>query len=128
MKTKKTTESTVLIGYVGVDSGQLMVCDPCYIKGDDWKDTDYEPTTANASGHYPLNYNGACGATLSDKGYGTLAFDLGHGGAGVAFSSGWGDGEYPVYATIIDGRVARVEIVMIDEDDSDYEDEDEDDE
>lgn len=29
------------IGVVGVDSGQLLVCDPCYIDGE-WKDEDFE--------------------------------------------------------------------------------------
>lgn len=30
-----------LIGYVAVDSGHLMVCDPCYIKSE-WKDAEFE--------------------------------------------------------------------------------------
>ncbi len=30
-----------LIGYVGVDSGQLMMCDPCYIDGE-WKQKEFE--------------------------------------------------------------------------------------
>lgn len=30
-----------LIGHVGVDSGQLMLCDPCYIDSQ-WKEEDFE--------------------------------------------------------------------------------------
>jgi len=30
----------VQLGIVGVDSGQIVVCDPCYIKSE-WKDTQY---------------------------------------------------------------------------------------
>lgn len=30
-----------LLGYVGVDSGQLMICDPCYIDGF-WVDQPYD--------------------------------------------------------------------------------------
>jgi hypothetical protein len=58
---------------------------------------------------YPYSYNGACQATLSE-GYGELAFRLGHAGAGVVFSSGWGDGMYPVYGEKHDGRIMRVYI------------------
>lgn len=115
------TETTVLIGLVSVDSGQLIVGDPCYIGGD-FGDEEFAPSAPNDQGYYPHTYNGACGATLSDKGYGELAFSAGHGGAGVAFRSGLGDGTYPVYATIVDDpvwgkRVARVEIVMMEEGD-----------
>lgn len=58
---------------------------------------------------YTYSYNGACQATLSE-GYGELAYRLGHAGAGVVFSSGWGDGMYPVYGEKHDGRIMRVYI------------------
>ena len=37
-------EDRVLVGYVGVDSGQVMICDPCYIDSE-WKhpEDDDEP-------------------------------------------------------------------------------------
>ena len=60
---------------------------------------------------YSYSYNGACQATLS-QGYGELAYRLGHAGAGVVFSSGWGDGMYPVYGEKHDGRIMRVYIDM----------------
>lgn len=108
------TYSEQLIGYVGVDSGQLMIGDPCYI-GKDFDTDDFDPSDPNDSGKYPMTYNGACGATLSDRGFG----ELGNATA-VAFSSGLGDGVYPVYAVIVDDpvwgrRVASVRVVMMEE-------------
>ena len=32
----------ILLGKVGVDSGQLLICDPCYID-DGWKKEDFSP-------------------------------------------------------------------------------------
>jgi hypothetical protein len=112
------TYTEVLIGYVGVDSGQLMLCDPCYIDKD-FPTEEFNPDQPDDRGTYPMTYNGACGATLSDKRFG----ELGHGLA-VAFSSGLGDGTYPVYATIVDDpmwgkRVASVRVVMMEEGDND---------
>lgn len=113
----------VLIGHVAVDSGQLMLCDPCYLnKWQDNKEWAKEP--ADQNGMYPFSYNGSCGATVGDDQYGQLKFDGGHAGAGVAFASGFGDGFYPVYATIIeDGlwgrRISEVRVVMIDEEEED---------
>jgi hypothetical protein len=155
----------VLLGRVGVDSGQLMVCDPCYIdnqwdkeefssikvyvdqmNGTQWcrvwdcalpdgttgfdrygdPIAAYQDKSANdliASGRWVekketnpvagnFSYNGACHTTMRHPAHGgTLGADT-----AVAFSSGYGDGCYPVYATYNkDGRVAKVEIVMIDE-------------
>ena len=34
----------------------------------------------------------------------------------VCFSTGWGDGTYPVYATKEDGRIARIEVDMAGDD------------
>lgn len=130
----------VLIGHVGVDSGQLLMCDPCYIDSEwskedftdirlyEHKDTKeklqymvdfphYEAEIAKygknmnqliATGEwddvpmteskFPFSYNACCKATLSGDGYGQLNYKLGHAGVGVAFSTAYGDGIYPVYA------------------------------
>lgn len=158
MKSKR-----IKIGEVGVDSGQLLVCDPCYIKSE-WKTTEdfcgYDtlrdtktgklwsygkvkgatqfpgnygepipecdnltPNELAESGRWVVvskpppsgefSYNGCCEATLSNESAGQLRFKLGHAGAGVAFSSGYGDGCYPVYATYNkEGRIVKVEIIM----------------
>ena len=38
---KKKTEKEICIGHVAVDSGQLMICDPCYIDSE-WENEDFE--------------------------------------------------------------------------------------
>ena len=133
-----------LIGKCGVDSGQLLITDPCYVK--DFISNDYQDIRQykNSNGDilefrkdfsnydetiekygksmnqlteekvfYPVNrktnkdysYDGCCNATLSKKQGDSV------GGLGVAVSSGYGDGEYPVYAHYNDdGRVALVVI------------------
>ena len=94
-----------LIGEFSVDSGQAMVGDPCYL--DEWKPWNSEENNfadhVNKKGEY--GYLGACEATLG-KGFGQLGE-----ASAVAFSTGYGDGLYPVYAQINDeGRVALVVI------------------
>lgn len=53
------------------------------------------------------SYEGVCKATLG-AGYGELAYRRGHKGAGVAFSTAFGDGLYPIYGEKHDGRIVRV--------------------
>lgn len=102
-----------LIGQFAVDSGQAMVGDPCYL--DDWKpwndkEVNFEDHV-NRVGEY--GYLGACNATLG-KGFGQL------GNQAVAFSTGYGDGLYPVYANINeDGRITKVVIIFDEEDEED---------
>ncbi len=127
MNNRPTNTETRLIGLVGVDSGQLLLTDPCYLS--DFVSDGYTgtPTEANSNGLFPYSYSGACAATLGTRMAGGLAFRLGHEGAGVAFSTGWGDGLYPVYVTYSDeGRIASVEVRFMDEHLDDEDDEDED--
>ena len=102
----KTNELT-LIGRFAVDSGQAIVGDPCYL--DEWQPWDDKVDTfdkhVEKAGEY--GYLGACGVTL-DKGYGQLGMS-----SAVAFSTGYGDGLYPVYAEINDdNRITKVVIVF----------------
>lgn len=157
--------SSKLIGHVGVDSGQLLLCDPCYIDSE-WVKEDFEDlrkyehkTTKDilqflvdfknyqtpidkfdgknmneliATGEWeelpygpaehPFSYNACAKATLSDDGHGELRFRHGHVGAGVAFSTAFGDGMYPVIAHYMpDGTLRSVE-VLFQNDDEDLED------
>lgn len=174
----------VLLGVVGVDSGQLLVCDPSYLASEWQRDTDppgqdntrpvyrdtedgslwqctalesgtrdpgiksflvYDfkldeyggmtPNELRETGRWieqempPLpcrgrfSYNGCCEATLNNPNHGgQLNYLMGHEGAGVVFSSGFGDGEYEVWATLWEDpedpnhtRIASIEIVMISE-------------
>lgn len=114
----------VLLGHVAVDSGQLMITDPCYINGewdpditgiDDVFGEESSPQVVAGQKSIeeknlpPYSYIGAMRTTLS-TGYGELAFTKGHAGAGVVFATAWGDGIYPVYGEMHDGRIIRVYI------------------
>jgi len=112
---------TKQIGVVGVDSGQLLVCDPCYIGGE-WKETDDSKDLSHADNKGQFSYGGCCEATLNNKTQGgQLNYTMGHAGAGVVFSSGFGDGCYPVIAHYKDYgheghpdmRIRKIEITMI---------------
>jgi hypothetical protein len=105
-----------LLGTVGVDSGQVMVCDPCYI-GSEWQKDDDKKELFDKSNEGKFSYGGCCIATMSEKLGGQLKYKLGHAGAGVAVSSGYGDGGYPVYAEYNDeGIVKRITVEFIADD------------
>lgn len=155
-----------LIGHVGVDSGQLLLCDPCYIDSQ-WEKEDFadlrryqhkdsgytlqylkdfinyqEPmeefggknmNELIATGEWEelpydlpkheFSYNACAKATLSEDGHGQLNFKLGHPGVGVAFSTAFGDGMYPVIAHYhSDGTLRSVEVVFQNEEDDDWND------
>jgi hypothetical protein len=98
------------IGEVAVDSGQIMIIDPCYIDDDfnNQFDGQYEDKQRSS---YEMNYNGCCQASLNEKGYGTLANSLGINLA-IASRTAYGDGVYPVYAEISSG--GRIKTLTID--------------
>lgn len=118
-------DNAELIGHVGVDSGQMMLCDPCYIESSwDRADTEFDfgasdrdtPTNTNFS------YAGACETTLARKQAGVLGR-----GTGAVCSSGFGDGSYPVYVEFSDEgawgrRVKSMTIVFIEDDEDTDED------
>ena len=101
-----TLEGLTLIGHIAVDSGQAMVGDPCYLDGwEPWvSEVDNFDEHVNKKGQY--GYLGACNATITE-GFG----QLGNADA-VVFSTGYGDGLYPVYAKL--NGDARVDMVVID--------------
>lgn len=102
------------LGRVGVDSGQVMIGDPCYLdkygkkSSNGFEFVDAEVDAQQASGEYDYSYSGACAATLSDNGAGQLGT-----GSAVSVSSGYGDGVYPVFGTYNeDGRIIKVEVLF----------------
>jgi hypothetical protein len=101
MINKLDVSELVYAGSIGVDSGQAMIGDPCYLDG--WKPWNSEEMKFEDHNLVPGEYGylGACNATLT-KGYGQLgAADA------VVFSTGYGDGLYPVYVKLNeDGRIA----------------------
>lgn len=104
------TSTLTHIGSFSVDSGQAIIGDPCYL--DEWQNWDEnEPFENHVEKAGQYGYLGACGVTLKE-GYGILGM-----GSAVAFTTGYGDGLYPVYAEITeDGRIAKVVIDFIGED------------
>lgn len=70
-----------LIGHIGVDSGQVMIVDPCYVIDDKDK------------------YGQICEVTLSDKQGGPVLPNVPNNAMlAVAHSTRDGDGVFPVYA------------------------------
>src|SRR3990167_4615674 len=93
-----------LIGYAPVDSGQLIIIDPCYLG--EWKDGKAFPKEGEPSNHYAK----ACKATTGKAQAGEILVS-GIAGNGVVFCSGWGDGNYPVSAVYSeDGHIKSVRI------------------
>lgn len=102
-----------LVGRCGVDSGQLLIIDPCYLS--EWKhgdmDGDYDedkPMTPAKN-----NYDECCKVTLSQDA-GPVLRNL-----AVVSNTGWGDGNYPVYATWKHGRIVKLEVDFENEDEED---------
>jgi hypothetical protein len=85
-----------------VDSGQAMVGDPCYLY--DWDTSrNVEFDDNSIVGEY--SYNGVSATTVKHN-FGTVGEHK-----AVAFSTGYGDGVYPVYVKLNDdGRVSMVVI------------------
>tara|TARA_R110000744_G_scaffold43055_3_gene96790 strand:+ start:1090 stop:1407 length:318 start_codon:yes stop_codon:yes gene_type:complete len=98
-----------LIGRFGVDSGQVMLVDPCYVK--DFESNEFNFLEKNKKNpNNSFSYNGACNQTcFTDAMGGILKNKIGAEMAVVA-STGYGDGGYDVYATYEDGRVKKLEV------------------
>ena len=43
-----------LIGYIGIDSGQVLIVDPCYLSN--WKDDEYDDTRGIRKGNKTCLY------------------------------------------------------------------------
>ena len=86
-----------LLGYAAVDSGQLIIVDPCYLS--EWKDGEAFDASKDGDEKYLDNhYSQCCKVTLENKNQGGEVLVSGVGGRGVVATSGYGDGSYPVYA------------------------------
>lgn len=108
----KEFTGTKLLGHCPVDSGQIILVDPCYVdKGFDYDEVCCSHTVLHVDieGDEPRNvwgdhtyHNGIGGPAIAGVG----VLDK----AGVVTSTGWGDGVYPVYAEVVGGRVMSVTI------------------
>ena len=110
MNTKAISQEVELVGHVSVDSGQVMIVDPCYVLDGEYD----EAPKHDPKDHKQCTYGHPCEVTLSDKRHGEF-FAKGFGTA-IASSSGYGDGNYPVYAIKNeDGRVVELTIYFDDD-------------
>ena len=92
-----------LLGNFAVDSGQVMIGDPCYL-GVFINDNHKEDAVKNE-----YSYSGVCATTTSKENGGEL-FTNGNKGVAlsVVSSTGLGDGIYPVYAIKEEGRIKEL--------------------
>jgi hypothetical protein len=122
----KAAEEWKLIGFIGVDSGHIVICDPCYlparrmdmeekfgVKDDpEWFDgadkNNHELHAPEFVGEF--SYRGTC-STTSYFGAGQLYYKKGHAGAGVTANTVDGDGTYPVYGRL--NKQGRVRALLI---------------
>ena len=100
--TNKLFTGFTYAGSFAVDSGQAIVGDPCYL--DNWDTNKNEEWILEGKkGNY--SYHGVSATTLEDN-FGQIGS-----ADAVAFSTGYGDGLYPVYVKLnSDGRVGMVVI------------------
>ena len=90
------------LGTFGVDSGQFMIVDPCYL--DKWTDNEF---TSDSGAVGEFSFNGACCTSLAG---GSLYNAIGARLA-VVGSTGDGDGEYEVFAHIDkEGRTRKITV------------------
>lgn len=120
MKNRIDLKGWELIGYCCVDSGTIMITDPCYLHSfkmrenneeefrKEFDEIDHEKDEEEESFEY--SHLGACRATLRKQQTGQLENSL-----GVVTSTMYGDGEYPVFARKDKfGQIMEVKIVFDD--------------
>jgi len=97
-------ENRKLLGRFGVDSGQVLITDPCYVR--DFVNDEMDDKEPNE-----YSYSNCCELSLSKKQGGVLFNSIGC-EVGVVATTGYGDGVYSVYATYKEGRIKKLEIIF----------------
>ena len=100
----------IKLGVVGVDSGQLLICDPCYLMDD----SPSKVETAKSLHNCAVKEDGdADHSQIRNKTVTVNGNTYGGAEVGLKFDSGYGDGAYSVYGyKNKDGRIIKVEIIM----------------
>lgn len=105
MKTKREQ-----IGTVGIDAGLLMLGDPCYVINKELGRMEWDQFLDKMYANSPIGGNDlhwTVRAPFPNPAAGDFR-------AGIVTTTGYGDGEYPVFAEITeDGRVASVTVQFI---------------
>ena len=86
---KKITNK--IIGHCTVDSGQLIIVDPCYLES--WKDGEFYPDINDN------HYSQCCNITLNNPNKAGEIIISQIAGKGVVTQTGDGDGIYPIKAS-----------------------------
>ena len=94
MRTKKKSEWK-LLGTFGVDSGQVMIVDPCYL--DTFESNEFTANDKDKTRTKEFSYDGACRETISEDQGGELGRAI-----AVVSTTGYGDGLYEVHALFSD--------------------------
>jgi hypothetical protein len=90
------------IGDVSVESGGLVIVDPCYLKR--WKAGEFHEEVPEALN----NYDEACKLTIDEPWYGRMLD-----GNAVVVAPADGDGYYPVYAYFSeDGYLVKISVLL----------------
>ena len=98
----ETDEGWKQVGKIPVDSGQVMITDPCYLG--DFENDNYSSDQWDSEAEIEFSYSGACRRTIKD-GVGQVTF------LAVASSTAYGDGMYPVYAKYDhQGRIVQLAV------------------
>ena len=113
-------DSWEYIGSIGVDSGQMMLSDPSYVK--DFAESDDGEKLLDSikdGSDDSYSYIGACSQSNTPQQAGVLVNDIGA-ELGVVCSSGFGDGLYPVFVKRHDfgddgKRVVEMKIEFVNE-------------
>ena len=104
--------SKIKIGSIGVDAGMCFIGDPCFTLPDDAS----QRTILDADGNDLWN---SLIKEMGNKLHTSMSyrtknrFNEHAEGLGVCVTTGYGDGEYPVYAEIEDGVVKSVTIKFV---------------
>lgn len=102
------------VGEFCVDAGICWIGDPCYVM-------PYDASGADVVRNWDKFCDQLKTADGQPKDAAQFRFKEGHIGLGVCVSTGWGDGQYPVYIERNEeGRIARVLIEFIPEEEDEY--------
>lgn len=85
------------LGQITVDSGCLMIADPCYWIGEDTGKNDWVKF---------------CDSLSQTQGHTCLSHQEGHSGKGVVLHSGFGDGAYDVVGNFDGRQLISFEIIL----------------
>ena len=92
----KSKDGRFFVGSVGVDSGQIFITDPCYIKH-------------HKELHDEKNWGEFVKTRFPDRTTKPAVEMM----SGVCTSTNFGDGEYPVYVTLdADGAPKKIEVIF----------------